>query len=183
MGSSSLICYSPLGKLAPGNAEIDKVFKDMWVEAEKNRAKWSCKSQYRRLVLACFSWSTLINLVSTQISGELPPCLIFRTVKGSLLFIFHIGRISKASRNLRLLLSTVWARMLTLQRNSHTWESCTRPTIHQRAPGKLSMTTCLLLDLVSQHVKCSSIRKCVLLTLATSYRKSHVRDRRGPGWP
>ncbi|MCJ1349564.1 hypothetical protein MMC31_007805 [Peltigera leucophlebia] len=31
----------PLGKLAPGNAEIDKVFKDMWVEAEKNRMKWS----------------------------------------------------------------------------------------------------------------------------------------------
>lgn len=39
-----LTVYSPLGKLAPGNAEIDKVFKDMWAEAEKNRAKWSCKS-------------------------------------------------------------------------------------------------------------------------------------------
>ena len=46
-----LICCSPLGKLAPGNAEIDKIFKDMWVEAEKNRTKWSCKSQSRPLVL------------------------------------------------------------------------------------------------------------------------------------
>lgn len=45
--SISLTCRSPLGKLAPGNAEIDKVFKDMWVEAEKNRTKWSCKSQHR----------------------------------------------------------------------------------------------------------------------------------------
>ena len=42
--SQLLTVYSPLGKLAPGNAEIDKVFKDMWAEAEKNRAKWSCKS-------------------------------------------------------------------------------------------------------------------------------------------
>lgn len=31
----------PLGKLAPGNAEIDRVFKDMWLEAEENRSKWS----------------------------------------------------------------------------------------------------------------------------------------------
>ena len=43
MSSLFLIFGSPLGKLAPGNAEIDKVFKDMWVEAEKNRTKWSCK--------------------------------------------------------------------------------------------------------------------------------------------
>lgn len=42
---------SPLGKLAPGNAEIDKVFKDMWLEAEQNRKKWSCESQYRLLFL------------------------------------------------------------------------------------------------------------------------------------
>lgn len=48
--SISLICPSPLGKLAPGNAEIDKIFKDMWVEAEKNRAKWSCKSQNRHIL-------------------------------------------------------------------------------------------------------------------------------------
>lgn len=48
-----LICHSPLGKLAPGNAEIDKVFKDMWVEAEKNRTKWSCESRYRT-PLFCF---------------------------------------------------------------------------------------------------------------------------------
>ena len=41
----SLMCRSPLGKLAPGNAEIDKVFKDMWAEAEKHRTKWSCESQ------------------------------------------------------------------------------------------------------------------------------------------
>lgn len=45
----SLTSCSPLGKLAPGNAEIDKVFKDMWVEAEKNRTKWSCKSQHQLL--------------------------------------------------------------------------------------------------------------------------------------
>lgn len=48
-----LICHSPLGKLAPGNAEIDRVFKDMWVEAEKNRTKWGCKSQCRPLDLTC----------------------------------------------------------------------------------------------------------------------------------
>ena len=45
----SLICRSPLGKLAPGNAEIDTVFKNMWTEAEKNRTKWSCESSYRSL--------------------------------------------------------------------------------------------------------------------------------------
>lgn len=39
----------PLGKLAPGNAEIDTVFKDMWVEAEKNRTKGSCESHCRPL--------------------------------------------------------------------------------------------------------------------------------------
>lgn len=49
--SIPLICRSPLGKLAPGNAEIDKVFKDMWVEAETNRTKWSCELQYRPFVL------------------------------------------------------------------------------------------------------------------------------------
>lgn len=42
--STFLICRSPLGKLAPGNAELDKMFKDMWVETEKNRVKWSCES-------------------------------------------------------------------------------------------------------------------------------------------
>ena len=42
----SLIRRSPLVKLAPGNAEINKVFKNMWIEAEKNRTKWSCESQY-----------------------------------------------------------------------------------------------------------------------------------------
>lgn len=50
----SLICYSPLGKLAPGNAEIDKAFKDMWAEAEKNRMKWSCESQCLPLYLLAF---------------------------------------------------------------------------------------------------------------------------------
>ena len=43
--SISLICRTPLGKLAPGNAEIDTEFKNMLVEAEKNRTKWSCESQ------------------------------------------------------------------------------------------------------------------------------------------
>ena len=43
-GSTFLTCDSPVGKLAPGNAEIDKAFKDMWAEAEKNRTKWSCES-------------------------------------------------------------------------------------------------------------------------------------------
>ena len=28
------IVFSPLGKLAPGNSEIDTVFKNMWVEVE-----------------------------------------------------------------------------------------------------------------------------------------------------
>ncbi|EPE36452.1 hypothetical protein GLAREA_05790 [Glarea lozoyensis ATCC 20868] len=31
----------PLGKLAPGSPEIDKVFKDMWKEAEANSDEWS----------------------------------------------------------------------------------------------------------------------------------------------
>ena len=63
--STFLICRSPLGKLASGNAEIDKVFKDMWVEAEKNRTKWSCESQYRRrFLLSCIPCSILINLFS-----------------------------------------------------------------------------------------------------------------------
>lgn len=44
--SISLTCYSPLGKLAPGNAEIDFMFKNMWAEAEKNREKWSCELFY-----------------------------------------------------------------------------------------------------------------------------------------
>ncbi|MCJ1462835.1 hypothetical protein MMC07_001438 [Pseudocyphellaria aurata] len=38
---SNMPCLSPLGKLAPGNAEIDGVFKDMWIEAENNRTKWT----------------------------------------------------------------------------------------------------------------------------------------------
>jgi hypothetical protein len=50
-----LTCRSPLGKLAPGSAKIDKVFKDMWVEAEKNRTKWSCESQCRPLFFGLHS--------------------------------------------------------------------------------------------------------------------------------
>lgn len=54
VGSVLLTCRSPLGKLTPGNAEIDKVFKDMWVEAEKNRLQWTCELQYRPLLLLTF---------------------------------------------------------------------------------------------------------------------------------
>lgn len=49
----SLISCSPLGKLAPGNAEIDKMFKDMWAEAEKNRTKWSCELEFRLFLIPC----------------------------------------------------------------------------------------------------------------------------------
>lgn len=62
--SISLICRSPLGKLAPGNAEIDKVFKDMWAEAEKNRTKWSCESRYRSLHLHSLVYSNRFDLYS-----------------------------------------------------------------------------------------------------------------------
>ena len=55
---------SPLGKLAPGNAEIDKVFKDMWVEAETNRTKWSCKSHDQFPISALVPKSIPTNLAS-----------------------------------------------------------------------------------------------------------------------
>lgn len=105
----SLTCRSPLGKLAPGNAEIDKVFKDMWVEAEKNRTKWSCESQHpsRFYFIACIPQSILTYLASTQISGEPTPCSIFRMVKGLPPSGFRIGRMSRAFRNLQLHLLAV----------------------------------------------------------------------------
>ena len=52
-----------MGKLAPGNAEIDKAFKDMWAEAEKNRTKWSCESHLSTTIFTCISYSILINRV------------------------------------------------------------------------------------------------------------------------
>lgn len=33
----------PFGKLSPGTAMLDIPFKNMWIEAEKNRDKWGCK--------------------------------------------------------------------------------------------------------------------------------------------
>ena len=139
MDSTSLTCHSPLGKLAPGNAEIDKAFKDMWVEAEKNRSKWSCESHRRSLNFPCISWFDLLELLSNQIWGELRPCSISRTVKASPPSGFHTGRISKAFSSSRLHLSTVWVRMLISRRSFRTWELCTRPIIRQKAPGRPSM--------------------------------------------
>lgn len=48
--------YSPFGKLAPGFAELDIIFKDMFREAEKNKAKYSCTSSHANL--------TALSLVS-----------------------------------------------------------------------------------------------------------------------
>lgn len=138
----------------------------MWVEAEKNRTKWSCELQYRGRCFAFLHSSLYSNqfVLSTQISEEPPPYSIFRTVKGLPLSGFHIGRISRAFRNLQLLLPTSWAKMPTVRISFRTWGSCTRPIIRQRAHGRLSMTMCRLLDLVIEHSKCRSIRKSVLLT-------------------
>ena len=147
-----LICHSPLGKLAPGNAEIDRVFKDMWVEAEKNRTKWGCKSQCRPLDLACVPYSILIKSYTSQISGKPSPYLISRTMKGSPLFGFHIGKISRLSRSFQPQAPTVWARMPTLGRSFRTWGSCMRHIIHPKAPGRQFMTTCHHSDLVSKYI-------------------------------
>lgn len=117
-----LMVFSPLGKLAPGNAEIDTMFKNMWVEAEKNRTKWSCESHYRPFFnsfqtnpffLACIHLYILIDLICTQISGEPRPYSISRTLKESPPSGFHIGRISRVFRNSQLHLPIVWARMPT----------------------------------------------------------------------
>ncbi|KAL9119242.1 MAG: hypothetical protein Q9187_004202 [Circinaria calcarea] len=60
---SILLTYrSPLGKLAPGNAEIDKVFKDMWVEAEKNRTQWSSQSHLLGLYSDLGRTATLFDI-------------------------------------------------------------------------------------------------------------------------
>lgn len=71
MDSIALISRSPLGKLAPGNAEIDKVFKDMWVEAEKNRTKWSCESQYRPLLCGGELAIPLVILIDLVLYSDL----------------------------------------------------------------------------------------------------------------
>ena len=147
-----LMLSSPLGKLAPGNAEIDKAFKDMWAEAENNRNKWSCESHHRPLFSLALLRLILINLVSIQTWGEPPHYLIYRTVKGLRPSGFHTGRILRVCRHSQLRLPTAWARMPTLRRNSRTWESCTRPIIHQRVPGKPFTIMCPLLDWVSQVI-------------------------------
>jgi hypothetical protein len=36
--------HSPFGKLSPGTAPLDIIFKNAWREAEKNREKYGCKS-------------------------------------------------------------------------------------------------------------------------------------------
>ena len=99
---SNMPFISPLGKHAPDNAEIDKAFKDMWIEAEKNRTKWTCESQYQSFQFACTPESVLKSLVFIQISGEAPHYSIFRTVKGLPLSGYPIGRISRAFRDSQL---------------------------------------------------------------------------------
>ncbi len=122
----------------------------MWVEAEKNRKKWSCESNCRAPFLACIPQPGLIYSVSTQTSGGPPPCTISRTAKELPPSGFLTGRISRVFRNLQLHLPTVSARMATLRRSFRTWGSCMRPIIRQRAPGRPSMTIRHLLDWVSE---------------------------------
>jgi hypothetical protein len=44
--SASLTVCNSLGKLAPGNADIDAAFKHMWKEAEKNPTKMELSVDY-----------------------------------------------------------------------------------------------------------------------------------------
>lgn len=75
---SYLTINSPFGKLGPGNAYLDVVFKDMWREAERNRSKWGCETMQNQFTIAeCLG---LTNPRFVQISAVPQPSATRPTV-------------------------------------------------------------------------------------------------------
>lgn len=65
----------------------------------------------------------------------------------------------------------LWTKMPTVERSFRIWGSWTRHIIRQRAPERLSMTMCHLLDLVSEHSNVAALDMFCQL-LMQFYRES-----------